>query len=133
MEVVWRDGQVRKRRLPALPPAQARVFLRDHHEGYIDWTTFEEHQRMIGRSHFRGDADSTAGAAGAGHGLLSGQLRCGRCGRKLHVRYWGKGTAARYLCAGTFARSSAVTITLALFKSQWTMPRSCACASASAI
>jgi hypothetical protein len=35
--------------------------------------------------------------------LLAGVLRCGRCGRKLHVRYWGKsGTAARSLCKGDF-------------------------------
>jgi hypothetical protein len=39
----------------------------------------------------------------AGHGLLARLLRCGRCGRKLHVWYWGKqGTAARYLCVGDF-------------------------------
>ena len=30
-------------------------------------------------------------------------VRCGRCGRRLYVRYWGKaGTAARYLCSGDF-------------------------------
>ncbi len=35
-------------------------------------------------------------------------LRCGRCGRKLHIRYWGKqGTAARYLCSGDFDRGGA--------------------------
>ena len=39
-----------------------------------------------------------------GQGLLTGLLRCGRCGRKLHRRYWGKsGTAARYVCSGDFA------------------------------
>jgi hypothetical protein len=39
-----------------------------------------------------------------GQGLLTGLLRCGRCGRKLHSRYWGKsGTAARYVCIGDFA------------------------------
>ena len=39
-----------------------------------------------------------------GQGLLTGLLRCGRCGRKLHIRYWGKsGTAARYVCTGDFA------------------------------
>jgi hypothetical protein len=98
VEVVWRDGQVRKRRLPVLPPEQARVFLRDHHEGYIDWATFEDYQRMIRRNNLRGEADDTAGAARAGKGLLTGLLRCGRCGRKLRVRYWGKsGTSARYL------------------------------------
>jgi hypothetical protein len=30
-------------------------------------------------------------------------LRCGHCGRKLHVRYWGgRGTNARYLCKGDY-------------------------------
>ena len=38
-----------------------------------------------------------------GSGLLTGLLRCGHCGRKLHVRYWGgRGTNARYLCKGEF-------------------------------
>jgi DNA invertase Pin-like site-specific DNA recombinase len=103
VEVVWRDGQLRKRRTPPVPPEQARVFLPNHHEGYIDWPTFEEHQRMIQRNHFRGESDDTAGAARAGKGLLTGLLRCRRCGRKLHVRYWGKaGTSARYVCPGDF-------------------------------
>ena len=39
----------------------------------------------------------------AGQGLLVGLLRCGHCGRKLHVRYWGgTGTNARYLCKGDY-------------------------------
>jgi Recombinase zinc beta ribbon domain len=39
----------------------------------------------------------------AGQGLLVGLLRCGHCGRKLHVRYWGgRGTNARYLCKGEY-------------------------------
>jgi Recombinase zinc beta ribbon domain len=39
-----------------------------------------------------------------GYGLLSGLRRCGRCGRTLHGRYWGKsGTAARYVCRGDFS------------------------------
>src|SRR5262252_1561319 len=30
-------------------------------------------------------------------------LRCGHCGRKMHVSYWGKsGTSPRYRCKGTF-------------------------------
>ena len=42
-------------------------------------------------------------AAREGSGLLTGLLRCGHCGRKLHVRYWGgRGTNARYLCKGDF-------------------------------
>lgn len=103
VEVVWRDGQLRKRQTRAVPPEHARVFLPAHHDGYIDWAMFEEHQRMIRRNDFRGESDDTAGVARAGKGLLAGLLRCGRCGRKLYVRYWGKaGTSARYLCSGDF-------------------------------
>ena len=51
----------------------------------------------------RWDHDDSVGPARRGSGLLAGLLRCGRCGRKLHVRYWGKsGTAARYLCEGDY-------------------------------
>ena len=42
-----------------------------------------------------------AGAAKEGPALLGGLLRCGRCGRKLHVGYSGnKGRVARYACEG---------------------------------
>jgi DNA invertase Pin-like site-specific DNA recombinase len=102
-EVVWRDGRLHRRQGATLAPEQAPVFIRDHHEGYIDWATFEENQRMIRRNNYRGESDETAGAARAGQGLLTGLLRCGRCGRKLHARYSGKsGTSARYLCHGDF-------------------------------
>lgn len=103
-EVRWVDGRLEKRQGGPCAPEDAQVFLRDHHEGYIDWETYEENQRMIERNDFRGESDETAGAARSGKGLLAGLLRCGRCGRKLRVRYWGKsGTAARYLCCGTYS------------------------------
>jgi excisionase family DNA binding protein len=45
---------------------------------------------------------SGPGAAKGGAALLSGLLRCGRCGRKLHVGYVGKGgLVSRYLCRAT--------------------------------
>src|SRR6202043_381098 len=47
--------------------------------------------------------DESMAAIRAGQGLLVGLLRCGHCGRKLHVRYWGgSGTHARYLCKGDY-------------------------------
>ncbi len=102
-EVRWEDGRLTKHQGRASTPEEARVFLPDHHEGYIDWVTFKENERMIQRNDFRGPSDETAGAIRSGKGLLAGLLRCGHCGRKLYVRYWGKaGTAARYLCSGTF-------------------------------
>ncbi|MCC6850227.1 MAG: recombinase family protein [Deltaproteobacteria bacterium] len=106
-EPVWSAGVLRKRRTAVAAPEQARIFIRDHHEGYIDWATFEEHQRMMRRNSWRGGTDETAGAVRAGQGLLAGLLRCGRCGRRIHVRYWGKaGTAARYLCSGDFGTAA---------------------------
>lgn len=102
-KVVWAGGVLRRRQGAALPLEQARVFLRDRHEGYIDWEAYQENQLMIRRNSLRLEPDTSVGAVRAGHGLLAGLLRCGRCGRKLHVRYWGKaGTAARYLCSGDF-------------------------------
>lgn len=102
-EAVWCAGVLRKRQGAPSAPEQARIFIPDHHEGYIDWPIFEENQRMIRRNYWRGESDETAGAVRAGKGLLAGLLRCGRCGRRLYVRYWGKaGTSARYLCTGDF-------------------------------
>ena len=64
---------------------------------------YEEHQRRMRGNNLRREGDEGTGAVRAGLGLLTRLLRCGRCGRKLHVRYWGKhGTAARYLCLGDF-------------------------------
>jgi hypothetical protein len=79
------------------------VFIPAHHVGYIDWATYEENRRMIHRNSVNWQADESMSAIRAGQGLLVGLLRCGHCGRKLHVRYWGgRGTNARYLCKGDF-------------------------------
>src|SRR5260370_37398767 len=85
------------------PAEECRVFIRDHHVGYIDWATYEENQRMIRRNSVNWEGDESMAAIRAGQGLLVGLLRCGHCGRKLHVRYWGgRGTNARYLCKGDY-------------------------------
>jgi DNA invertase Pin-like site-specific DNA recombinase len=103
VRTVWEGGLLRKRQGALLPLSEVRVFLRDHHEGYIDWPSYEENQQMIRRNVSRSESDSSVGAVRAGQGLLCGLLRCGRCGRKIYVRYWGKaGSSARYLCSGSF-------------------------------
>jgi DNA invertase Pin-like site-specific DNA recombinase len=103
IELTLVDGRPRKRHGRLRPPTDARVFIPDHHDGYIDWATYEEHQRMMRRNSLRHEREEGTGGVRAGHGLLARLLRCGRCGRKLHVWYWGKqGTAARYLCVGDF-------------------------------
>src|SRR5258707_2354403 len=102
-----RRGELFKR-LPVgytrdLTGKESRVFIPDHHEGYIDRATYEENRRMTRRNSVNWQWDESMAAIRAGQGLLVGLLRCGHCGRKLHVRYWGaRGTHARYLCKGDY-------------------------------
>src|SRR5215469_13564942 len=97
------DGRLEKRQSATQRAEECRVFIRDHHIGYIDWATYEENQRMIRRNSVNWPGDESMAAIRAGQGLLVGLLRCGLCGRKLHVRYWGgRGTHARYLCIGDY-------------------------------
>src|ERR1700730_3802852 len=97
------DGRLEKRQSAMRPAEECRVFIRDHHVGYIDWTPYEANRRMVRRNSVNREGDESMAAVRAGQGLLVGLLRCGHCGRKLHVRYWGgRGTNARYLCKGDY-------------------------------
>jgi len=102
-KMVVSEGRIVKRAGRLLPPEECRVFIRDHHEAYISWQEFEENRRRLQSNALRMGSDASVAVIRQGHGLLSGLLRCGRCGKKMHVRYWGKsGTDARYLCEGDF-------------------------------
>ena len=106
-EVGFKDGQlVKKRSRSARRPEECEVFIQDHHEGYISWQTYEENRERMSLNCCRSDDDEPdpqVAAVRAGQGLLAGLLRCAHCGRKLHVRYWGRsGTAPRYQCVGTY-------------------------------
>ena len=97
------DGQLEKRQGAMRPAEECRVFIRNHHVGYIDWATYEENRRIMQRNSVNREGDESMAAIRAGQGLLVGLIRCGHCGRKLHVRYWGgSGTNARYLCKGDY-------------------------------
>lgn len=77
-----------------------QVLITEHHEGYIDWVIYEHNQRMIAdNTNMKGQM--ARGALRLGEALLAGLLRCGHCGRKLHVAYNGtNGSSARYHCRG---------------------------------
>ena len=77
-------------------PADWRVLITDHHEGYIGWDEYQRIQTLIAHNAVsRGDA--VRGAVRSGQALLVGLLRCGHCGRKLHVEYPSQGHI-RYAC-----------------------------------
>lgn len=94
-KIVYKNGEPKKvtRRRPE---AEWHALIHDHHEGYIDRIVFERIQKMLANN------DRKAGGPGAakkGVVLLSGLLRCQRCGRKVMVAYTGRGkTFGRYMC-----------------------------------
>ena len=104
-QTILQDGKLIKRRRRQTPRAEnCQVFIRDHHEGYIDWATYEENRRKMSRNSFGNETDPAIAAIRKGRGLLAGLLRCGHCGRRLRVRYWGhRGTAPRYACEGGYS------------------------------
>jgi excisionase family DNA binding protein len=81
--------------------AEWEVLLTDHHEGYLSWDEFERNQRMIAdNANSRGGM--VRGSIRRGETLLAGLLRCGHCGRNLHVAYGGaRGQVGRYHCQGS--------------------------------
>lgn len=105
MEVSVEDGRTVKRQGNTRRAEDAGVFLPDHHAGYIGLDHYQRNQDIMRANGSNFASDEGALAVRGGQGLLTGLLRCGHCGRKLHIRYWGKsGTAARYLCSGDFDR-----------------------------
>ena len=78
------------------------VLLVGHHEGYLSWAEFERNQRLIA-DNANSKGMIVRGAVRRGETLLAGLLRCGHCGRKLHVAYSGaNGDVGRYHCRGAF-------------------------------
>jgi excisionase family DNA binding protein len=83
------------------------VLLTGHHEGYITWETYEHNQQVIAdNANMKGEM--ARGALRRGEALLAGLLRCGHCGRKLHVAYGGVGgRVSRYHCRGAMINHGA--------------------------
>jgi hypothetical protein len=77
------------------------VLIREHHLGYVSWEEYERNQAMIAaNTYMRSGTEPKTGRGG--RALLSGILRCRRCGRMLHVNYSGlRGAVLRYECHAT--------------------------------
>ncbi|MGO9519351.1 MAG: recombinase family protein [Candidatus Korobacteraceae bacterium] len=75
------------------------VLLRDHHPGYVSWEQYERNQRMLTENNFMRSGHGRKAGRG-GNSLLTGLLRCRRCGRMLYTYYTGRGDLVRYLCRG---------------------------------
>ena len=95
------NGRKRVRRGVRRPINECDVLIKDHHEGYISWDEFERNQRVIAHNAVSKGSAMVKGAVRKGEVLLAGLLRCGHCGRKLHVHY--SSNIGRYTCYGARA------------------------------
>lgn len=87
-------GRLRK------PQEQWRTLLLDNHAGYISWEEYQRIQQVLEANGAMREGQA-GGAAKGGSALLSGLLRCGRCGRQMFVQYSGTtGRVPRYGCHG---------------------------------
>ena len=88
---------VLKTRLRRLPQSQWAVLIRDHHEGYIDWATYEANQARLG-ANIKPRPHEAGGAVREGTALLQGLATCGHCGRRLKTHYRGTNQTPGYHC-----------------------------------
>ena len=92
------NGSIQQR-LRHLPRSQWAVLIPNHHEGFIDWATYEANQARLG-SNVHPHPHAPGGAVREGTALLQGLATCGRCGRRLHTHYRGRQAAPGYHCSG---------------------------------
>jgi DNA invertase Pin-like site-specific DNA recombinase/uncharacterized protein YndB with AHSA1/START domain len=93
---VDQSGRLRKR-LRRLPSSEWAVLIQDHHEGFIDWDTYEMNQARL-KQNTRPRPHQAGGAVREGAALLQGLATCASCGRRLNVYYQGRNATPGYYC-----------------------------------
>jgi len=93
------ESGVPKRRMRHLPQSEWQVLIKEHHEGYIDWQTYEANQVRLA-ANTRPGPHNAGGAVREGVALLQGLASCGHCGRRLKTHYRGRNASPGYHCAG---------------------------------
>ena len=87
---ILQDGEVRSR-VKEMPRDSWLVEIQNHHEGYLSWDDYLANQDQLQRNRTRRPDNVLPQAAREGLALLQGLLVCGKCGRRLTVRYQGNG------------------------------------------
>jgi len=87
-------GQRRTRKTPdgrtttrQMPREEWTVLIPDAHPGYLTWEQFEHNQQLLASNAYAHGTDRAAGPAREGPALLQGLAVCGRCGRRMTIRY----------------------------------------------
>jgi DNA invertase Pin-like site-specific DNA recombinase len=90
------DARV-KGRTRKVRPEDWPFLIPGHHPGYLTWEQFQRNQRQLDENRTERGGDRR-GALREGVALLQGLVRCGRCGRRMSVRYLKGGTIPSYEC-----------------------------------
>lgn len=77
------------------------IVIQEHHEAYLSWAEFQQNQQRL-EDNRNGRERSRRGAIREGVGLLQGIVLCGRCGRRMKVRYQEIRTRPTYVCDGHY-------------------------------
>lgn len=86
-----------------------KVFIPDHHPAYISWEDFEANQKLLASNQTNAER---SGPAREGAALLPGIILCGRCGRRMTVRYTGTGgVRPAYECTGRWEHGNKASCT----------------------
>ena len=92
-----------------LPQDQWPICIPDHHPGYITQETYEANIKQLRANQTNIEV---SGAAREGIALLQGLIICGKCGKRMTVRYTGNGgIAPQYECRGRWERDNGATCT----------------------
>jgi excisionase family DNA binding protein len=92
------DGRAQQSGRQRKPLQQWKTLIRDNHAGYISWEDYQHNQQILEANTAMREGQA-GGAVKGGAALLSGLLRCGRCGRSMFVLYSGpSGRVPRYAC-----------------------------------
>lgn len=92
---VYVYGRMRVRKNPItgkttnikLPQEKWKVIIPEHGEGYISWKEYETNQRRLRANALAFGADRRAGPPREGTALLQGIVICGKCGKRMTIRY----------------------------------------------
>jgi DNA invertase Pin-like site-specific DNA recombinase/predicted DNA-binding transcriptional regulator AlpA len=99
-EVTLDRSGARRKRVRKLPRSQWSVLIPSHHQGFIDWSTYESNRARISANTHPRPHQSGGGAVREGSALLQSLAVCGHCGRKLRTHYTGRTASPGYHCAG---------------------------------
>lgn len=97
-----------KGRTRQIKPTDWPIVIQAAHPGYLSWEQFLRNQQRLNDNRTY-HPDDRRGAVREGLALLQGIVLCGRCGRRMSVRYLAEGRLPYYVCAKLHAQRAEAT------------------------